>query len=298
VPRFHYYLYRRSRGEMEVIMKKVIFILIAFCFCLVFSPAQVVLGDNSIDNNPCYLSTDSPDPSVDNIPLSEEELKKIHEKMEKLNQEAGPGEPTRSTSVPIGTSYICSLHAGQVYLSDNSPHTIGDYGTDSSGWLDCRTEYSSPFATGDGYAWGWFGEYICVTGSGSQGCTITFRGDYDGELQATGDPIGTNCYVWIGVQVYDVTGGGFTKIAEKVIEDVGYVFTVLPTDVSGDIDSSDSVHCTLQAGHNYLLRVRLYTSASADWLEEDFWGRSDFSSNPPAANGEGIDTDYVFLDWD
>jgi len=91
-----------------------------------------------------------------------------------------------------------------------------------------------------------------------------------------------------------VTDGGFSIIAEKTIEERGYSFLMLLNMVAGTIGSSNSIQCTLQAGHTYLLRLKLYTSAEADVLEGIFsWGLGDFDNS--GADGQGVDYENVNL---
>jgi len=47
---------------------------------------------------------------------------------------------------------------------------FGNYGTNSYGWVDCRSEFQYPGGEGDGYCWGWIGKYtfshkgdVCIT---------------------------------------------------------------------------------------------------------------------------------------
>lgn len=187
---------------------------------------------------------------------------------------------------------------------------FGSYGTNSYGWVDCRSEFQYPGGEGDGYCWGWIGKYISVSGSGSEDCTITFSGDYDGVLQAYCSLASNSCGVQVKVQVYDVTGGGFSLVDENTVASRFFVLLMLPNDIRGDIDSSDSIDCTLQGGHNYLLRIKLYTEASTegDSLKtvsyenqennRDLvdWSLSDFHNN--GADGQGVDYDYVNIYWD
>lgn len=125
---------------------------------------------------------------------------------------------------------------------------------------------------------------------------VTFSGIYNGTLQTSESLVGNNCYCLVAAQVCDVTNGGFSIIAEKTIEERGYSFLMLPNTVAGTIGSSNSIQCTLQAGHTYLLRLKLYTSAEADLLEGIFsWGLSDFDNS--GADGQGVDYESVKLTW-
>jgi len=148
--------------------------------------------------------------------LSEEELTAKRVKFESLEQSVGKTETQSyiplysilSTGVTIGANALLYPTAGNVYTSDVNARTEAAQG---GSWLDCRTEYL-PFAAGNGYAWGWIGEYITVSGSGSRACDITINGRYDGEIEAlelNDIPIDTNAYASLYLQVYDVTGGAF-----------------------------------------------------------------------------------------
>lgn len=244
------------------------------------------------------------------IYMTEEELAETRDEMERVTsaevQEMKSLSsqiitPMATPSVVLGTDKtITGASVGRVYVSDVSPHTIGSWGTSSNGWLDCRTEYNSPGHTGSGNSWGYLGTYISVAKNPNSSLTskqakIIFTGSYKGQLQSTASPVGTNSYVYISAQVYDTTNGGFSLVSEKKIREAAYTFTLLPTDISGTIGSSNSLTCTLKTGHTYLLRVRLYTKAEAQALTGDFWGRSDFHSN--GADGEGLDYTSVKVDW-
>lgn len=235
------------------------------------------------------------------IPLSDAEMAKIRNKIKQLEkldgQQLGRMGILRATeSVAIGTNRtITAADSGTVYRSDY-PNTTGSWGTSSNGWLDCRTEYSWPGNGGEGYSWGWIGKYVSVTGSGSRNCTISLNGTYNGILQTAESLIGNNCYCLVAAQICDVTNGGFSVIGEKIIVEKGYSFLMLPNTVSGTIGSSNSIQCTLQAGHTYLLRLKLYTSAEAGLITGPFsWGLSDFDNG--GADGQGVDYQSVSLTW-
>jgi hypothetical protein len=63
-------------------------------------------------------------------------------------------------------------------------------------------------------------------------------------------------YCLVTAQVCDVTGGGFSVIAEKTIAERGFSLLMLPNTVSGTIGSGNSINFNLQAGNTYLLRCR------------------------------------------
>lgn len=191
------------------------------------------------------------------------------------------------------TSFV-GADSGHIYLSEQPPRTQGEGGLNSNGWIDCRTEYIAPSATGSGYAWGWIGKYIDVTGSGSANFNITFDGRYEGVLEAT-NTFNTNTYCKIAAQVCDVTNDNFSIVAENVVDERGFSFLMIPNDVTGTIDSGHSIQTTLYAGHTYLLRLMLYTSAQTRWYTVSIWGLSDFHSGGP--DGQGLDYNSVSLTW-
>jgi hypothetical protein len=230
-------------------------------------------------------------------------MAKIRNKVEQL--ELKDGEKIKDMSTLRGTvnlangtnSTITGADSGTVYRSDY-PNTIGSWGTSSNGWLDCRSEYSWPGNGGEGYAWGWIGKYVNITGSGSQNCTVTFSGNYNGTLQTAAELGSMQVYCLVAAQVCDVTGGGFSVIAEETIAERGFSLLMLPNTVSGTIGGGNSIQCNLQAGHTYLLRLKLYTSSEASisyWPPFVSWGLTDFDNG--GADGQGVDYSSVNLTW-
>jgi len=210
-----------------------------------------------------------------NVPYTNEQLLELDQKIKALEQDAAKYDTmdfgSRATTVTLGTNTtLWGASSGAVYESDSESRTDAEYGTDSNGWLDARCEFMYPGAAGDGYAWGWLGQYITVSGSGSRSCTITISGDYEGVLSGGYDVINNNAGFDIKVQVYDVTSG-FSLVKEKTVDSQNFYFLCLPNNFDGTIGSNNSMTCNLQAGHNYLVRVRLYTHASAelDLKQED-----------------------------
>jgi len=238
------------------------------------------------------------------IPLSDAEMAKIREQVKQLEKLDGQqlgkmGILGTTVSVPIGTNKtITAADSGTVYRSDY-PNTTGSWGTSSNGWLDCRTEYSWPGNEGSGNSWGWIGKYVALTGSGSRNCTIKFSGNYNGTLQTADEVISTQVYCLVAAQICDVTNGGFSIVAEKIIAERGFALSMLPNTVQGTIGSGDSITCNLQAGRTYLLRLKLYTSAKADGPSPEppfvSWGLSDFDNGGP--DGQGVDYQSVSLTW-
>jgi len=239
--------------------------------------------------------------------MSEKELRAKRLKFESLEKFVGISESQSfvpqysilSTGVTIGANALLYPTAGKVYTSDVAARTEAAQG---GSWLDCRTEYL-PFAAGSGYAWGWIGEYITVSGSGSRTCNITINGRYDGELEALEInvlPIDTNAYASLYLQVYDVTGGGFTLVKQQKVFERGVTFTMLPNQIVGTLGSSQKMSCTLQAGRNYLIRASLRTEADcgvSSITNIQVWGRSDFASNPKGPNGQGADISSIRIEW-
>jgi len=285
--------------------KLIAFSILVFSFMLVIYPIKSTFAETgSLQHD--QLSNNS---SIKAIPLTEAEMQKIRDSFYK---EQTSGEDAsyvinrlkKVTPVSINIDGNKTLRtntvtfdgagAGHIYLSDNPPRTEGEGGLDSNGWLDCRTEYISPSATGSGYAWGWLGRYIDVTGSGSANMNISFSGRYEGVLEAT-NTLNTNTYCKIAAQVCDVTDDNFSIVAENVIVERGFTFLMLPNDVAGTIGSNDSIQATLYADHTYLLRLVLYTSAQTRWYTASIWGLSDFHSGGP--DGQGLDYNSVNLTW-
>lgn len=164
-----------------------------------------------------------------NIPLTKAEMDEIHMQVKEAEAQDtaqltnGVGLRSTTLGVAIGTNKtITGADAGAVYRS-NYPSTISSWGTGSNGWLDCKTDFSYPGNCGSGYAWGWIGKYVSITGSGSRTCRITFNGAYNGTLQAyNGSPGANNVYCLVAAQVYDVTNGGFSLVSENTIAERGY----------------------------------------------------------------------------
>src|SRR5690606_1382021 len=102
------------------------------------------------------------------------------------------------------------------------------------------------------------------------------------------------------LQVYDVTGGGFTLVKQQKVFERGVTFTMLPNQIVGTLGSSQKMSCTLQAGRNYLIRASLRTEADcgvSSITNIQVWGRSDFASNPKGPNGQGADISSIRIEW-
>jgi hypothetical protein len=239
--------------------------------------------------------------------MSEEEIEKKRALFDSLEQSMGeieslehlPQSSIMSTGIQIGTNKTVYPTAGQVYTSDIPARTDAAQG---GNWLDCRSEYA-PFNSGNGYAWGWIGEYLTVSGSGSRSCDIIINGRYEGVLQAV--EIGiipliyTSAFGSLYLQVYDVTGGGFTLVKQQKIFERGIEITAMPHDFYGTLGSSQKMTCTLQGGRNYLVRATLRTEAECGTgaTGVSVWGLSDFASNPKGANGQGVDISSIRINW-
>lgn len=257
-----------------------------------------------ITTMPMHAYSSSIDDST--VFMSDKELQSIETIFDSWEQRMGnielekylPQYSILSTGVTLGTDKTVYPTAGKVYTSDEAARTDAAQG---GTWLDCRTEYL-PFASGSGYAWGWIGEYITVSGSGSRGCNIIINGRYDGQLEAleiNGVPIDSNAFASLYLQVYDVTTG-FNLVKEQKVFQQGVVFTLLPWQINGTLGSSQKINCTLQAGRNYLIRASLRTEADCGISNSgdiQVWGLSDFASNPKGANGQGLDVSSIKIDW-
>lgn len=170
-----------------------------------------------------------------------------------------------STGIPIGTNKtINGATAGATYVSHSSSNTVAAYGLNDGGWLDCKAEFMFPGKPGSGYAWGWIGSYINITGSGSRKANIIVNGSYNGVLQTDSSTISKDAGIKIYIQVVDVSNNSFNIIAERKVVDRNISVTMWPNEIMGTINSNHTVSCTLQAGKNYLVRIRVYVEASAN----------------------------------
>lgn len=270
-----------------------------------------VQANDTINSNPTLELKNKREKGIDSqtVYMPESEMQKIRHFFTKWEKEVGEKEArqegfkilSKSTAIQIGTNKILYPDDGKVYLSDQSPRTIGQHG---GNWLDCRTEYIAPFASGSGEAWGWIGEYIQISGSGSRNCNIVFSGRYKGQLEAVefnNIPIDTSAYASLYLQIYDVTNGNFSKVAETKVFERGITFTVVPNDVQGIIGTSQSLNCRLYAGKTYLVRAKLSTKAEASMhvlnTDKKLWGRSDFADAPMTSYGEGLDISHIKIIW-
>jgi hypothetical protein len=117
-------------------------------------------------------------------------------------------------------------------------------------------------------------------------------------LQTAAELGSMQVYCLVAAQVCDVTGGGFSVIAEETIAERGFSLLMLPNTVSGTIGGGNSIQCNLQAGHTYLLRLKLYTSSEASisyWPPFVSWGLTDFDNG--GVDGQGVDYSSVNLTW-
>lgn len=198
---------------------------------------------------------------------------------------------TAATPVNMGTNVTFSTaNSGNSGYSGSGVGTHGEgfSAIDNPQWADSGVYLNS---LGNVGSWAWVGNTILINGSGSRSATITFSGQYSGNIYQAGN---ASASAKIRMSIQNTSNGS----------ELGAI-TLIDTSASGNYQNSytKSVTVILQAGQTYALRMGVSTAASCsipalhNQSSATFCNTNTYGDWTPGKNGEGINYTSIAIKW-
>ncbi|ABB14073.1 hypothetical protein [Carboxydothermus hydrogenoformans] len=257
--------------------KRILVILLLTIFLILILFASVSFADQ----NPMSVELGTRD-------LTAEQIKQLKKDPDRLTKRAkmdviyllsqADKEMNAAEAYNTGNT-VSAMSANTVYLGSDATFYVADMGNkghSTFGIAGASERYSSytidshTWTTGLGSAssWAYIGKTIYVSGAGSKGAYIRFKGSYSGSTVP--GFLGGIAGAEVKVTVYDVTAGSQIGSSTILLVNdsigIGSQFTNVPINLS--------IYVVLQAGHTYCLRYHLSTSVSnysPQMVISDFW---------------------------